>query len=193
MDGDRILHGVALQEVLREQVQEALVKEDIDANEELEFYLVNLLHKFHDAEKLFSGDSSDAAEKPLAIMLMEALNESPKVRVQSLKRVGDSALVVAGFFADRVRKTILGLHYYTSMGGFAYAKLSVFCEDYDFSAIYSELSRRFEGFAQVVARVAPWNRAVASNSELVRVYERWLASGDEKLQSLLEREGIRTH
>lgn len=192
MDGERILHGATLPEVLREEVQNALSMESIKASEVMEFYLVSLLHELHDAEKLFCMDNSGETAKPLAIMFLEAQNEPPKERERSLRRVGDSALVATGLFADRVRKTILGTRYYISMGSLAYMKLSaLFCKDDDFSVLYSELARKFENFAQVISRVAPWNSTVSSNSELVRVYERWLETGDEKLQSLLEKEGIK--
>lgn len=190
MDGERILHGAMLPEVLREEVQNALSKERVETSEAAEFYLVSLLHKFHDTGGFFCVKDSDTT--PLAIMLLKTQEEPPNERARSLRCVGDSALVSAGFFADRVRKTVLGLHYYISMGGLAYAKLSaLFCRDDDFSILYSELARGFENFTRVISRVAPWNSTVSSNSELVHVYERWLETGDEKLQSLLEKEGIR--
>jgi len=39
--------------------------------------------------------------------------------------------------------------------------------------------------------VAPWNRAI-SNTDLLRIYERWLSTGDQKLQNFLEEQGIST-
>ncbi|MFH0799475.1 MAG: hypothetical protein V2A66_04755 [Pseudomonadota bacterium] len=188
----KIIEGVGLKEVLREQVQEALLKQDVETTEMAEFYLVNLLDDFHSAERMIELNCGDFLDKPLAILFMEAANGDLPTRIRSLKRIGDSALVITGFFADRIRKMLVDLPYFISMGGAAYGNLADILDDQKtFADIYSELSGKFAEFAEVLSIVAPWNRAV-SNTDLLRIYERWLSTGDQKLQNFLEEQGIAT-
>lgn len=185
-----IIDGAALQEVLREHLQTALAKEDVSASEHAEFYLVNLLNNFHTMESRIEREGADSLEKPLALLLMDAMSGDQSTKIRCLKQLGDTALVLSGFFADRIRRTVLDVPYYVSMGGQAYISLaSAYSGHKVFVELFTEMSAKFSDFVDVLAHVAPWNSA-ASNSDIVRIYERWLETGDEKLKDLLENQGI---
>lgn len=192
MNRPSIIHGVGLKEVLREKVQDAFLRQELTASEFAEFYLVNLLSDFHEVERRFNEYGEDILERPLALLFLKADAGDPAMRIRQFRRLGDTALVIAGFYADRVRRALVGLSYYISMGGSAYGRLAELHEgEQMFAQLYGELSSRFAAFADVLSIVAPWNRA-SSNSDLVRIYERWLTTGDEKLEALLEEGGIPT-
>lgn len=190
MTQNTIIQGLGLEEVIREEIVGALKNERVNASEFAEFYLVNLLSDFHKHERSFEA-AEDAFEKPLATLFMEALNTDPSTRLLRLRRLGDTILVVSGLFTDRVQKTLVKLPYYVSIGGAAYARLANMLDsEREFFDLYMELSRKFAAFVRVIATVAPWNRTAPLNSDIIRAYERWLSSGDSKLESLLEKEGI---
>lgn len=192
MANPTIIHGVGLKEILREKVQDALLRQNVSTSELVEFYLVNLLSDFHEAERALNGGETDALARPLALLMLEADASDAPTRIRQLRRLGDTALIIAGFYADRVRKALVGLSYYIAMGGSAYGRLSELHErERMFAELYLELSSHFAAFAGALSLVAPWNRA-SSNSDLVRIYERWLATGDAKLRALLEEGGIPT-
>jgi hypothetical protein len=192
MSDKAIIHGVGIVEVLRERVRGAFARQDIAASEFAEFYLVNLLHQFHEAEDLLGKNGGDIFDKPLALLFIEASVGNSKFKVQTLKRLGDTALVIVGFYADRIRRTLMDIPYYVSMGSTAYRHLSgLHSDEESISGLYGELSAKFATFADVIADVAPWNRA-RSDSDLLKIYERWLVSGDEKLGELLKEGGINT-
>lgn len=175
----RIIHGVGLKEILRERLQDAFAKKSLKANAMSEFYLVNLL-----------SDFNFAFEKPLAILMMDASHRDKQTKIKELKCVGDTALVIVGFFAERVQRTIMGLPYYTSMGGLAYRKLSsILSGGDDFVEVYLDLSSNFKRYAEAISIVAPWNIA-SSNTDIVKIYERWLSTRDNHLKKVLEKEGI---
>ena len=170
---------MGLKEVLRERLQDAFAKKALKANEMSEFYLVNLLSDFH-----------FAFEKPLAILMMDASHRDQQTKIKELKCVGDTALVIVGFFAERVQRTIMGLPYYTSMGGLAYRKLStLLSSEDDLVEVYLDLSNNFKRYAEALSIVAPWNIA-SSNADLIKIYERWLSTRDGHLRKVLEKEGI---
>lgn len=183
MGNQTIIQGVGLKEVLREQVQAALAQQAIAAAEMTEFYLVNLLAGFNADEDLLA--------RPLAFLMLEAEEGGPARRAQCLRRLGDTALVLAAFYAEKIRRTIMGLSYYVAMGGQAYGRLAILSNEPVFADCYRELSTRFADVAEALSIVAPWNRAI-SDVDLLHIYERWLATGDEKLEALLEEGGIPT-
>ena len=188
---DTIIEGTRLHEVLRESVQKALYSQSVEVSETTEFYLVNLLDEFLH-EQFFDGIRGQHADIPLAIMLLEASNKKPSERATSLKRVGDTSLVISGFFADSVRKGSVDLTYYISIGESAYLSLAeIMVENKTFGEIYGEMGHNFQKFVDVLATVAPWNRP-KSDAELLQIYERWIATGDDKLKELLDDKGIST-
>lgn len=186
-----IIHGVTIEEVLRDELKRALDLEALKTNEITEFYLVNLLSDFHKAERSFENNAGWAFEKPLAILFMEALEADSSSRIHKLRSLGDTVLIFSGLFTDRVHRTLVKLPYYVSIGGSAYGRLSDLLEgERMFSELYSELAMKFADFVNVLSIVAPWNRNAHSNTDIIRAYERWLTSGDEKLRALLEQKGV---
>lgn len=190
MDNSTIIHGIGIAEVLREKIQGALQKQAVPATEFAEFYLVSLLSDYHTSHQLPANESIGASEKPLALLFLEATNADPATKVRNLKKLGDTALVLSGFHVERIRRTLVDLSYYVSLGGTAYRHLARLHEGQQlFEALYHELSVNFEAFAEVIAAVAPWNQAT-TNADLVCLYKRWLATGDVKLEELLVEGGI---
>lgn len=154
----------------------------------MEFYLVRLLGDYHTASEVHVLEE----ETPLGILFLEAMSKAPSQRASELKRIGDGTLIGLGFFQDIVRQGIVDKGYYLTIGGLAYDYLSdVTPLDSQFADVCAELSANFKKLVDVLARIAPWNRA-SSNSELMMIYRRWQESGDERLADLLEREGIST-
>lgn len=192
MKKDTIIHGSRLQEVIKEQVEEALIQQEVSTSELAEFYLVNLIHDYHSTSQIVRREGEDALERPLALLLVEAVSGDTPTRVRLFKRIGDHALVIAGFFAESIRKTLVDASYYAAMGGAAYKNLAVtLCAHKTFSDLYTELSDKFSEFADALSIVAPWNRP-ESDIGLIRIYERWLATGDDKLRVILNEKGIYT-
>ena len=55
--------------------------------------------------------------------------------------------------------------------------------------LYSELASNFHVLARVLG-VAAMCEEIFSASELLKIYERWLSSGDEKLKDILSKHGL---
>lgn len=188
MGNERIIHGNKLTEIIRDQLKRAIVMESVDASEDTEFYLVNLLSDYHQAGSVSVLDE----KRPLGVVFLEAMSMSRSSKVPQLKRIGDGTLIGLGFFRDVIRRGIVDSSYYLTIGGLAYDALSdVVAGDSQFADIYAELAANFPGLVEAIAHIAPWNQA-SSNSELMMIYRRWLESGDEKLAELLKKEGIST-
>lgn len=187
---DQIIHGSKLMEVLREKVLKAFALENIEPAEMVEFYIVNLLQDFHNIEGTFMCNGENSIEKPLSILLLEALDGNTTKQIKCLKNVGDMSLMVSGFFSDSLHKGLMRPQYYASIGETAYGNLAyIHEEDGAFFNIYLDLAQNFNSFAKVISIVAPWNHA-RSDAEVLRIYERWILTGDKTLQHVLEQKGI---
>ncbi len=182
-----IIHGARLREIIRDDLKRALLLERVVTSEDAEFYIVNLLSEYHDAARL---PEFYEEERPLGVRFMEAISEEGSDKTQSLKRIGDCTLLALGFFAESMRRGIVGTSYYMHIGGCAYETLSgVLVSDPLFAEIYAELASKFVSLVGALFRMSPCNKA-SSNMELLNIYRRWRKNQDERLAEILEREGI---
>ncbi len=188
----QIVPSADLSSLFHEKVQNALKAQHVEASEFAEIYLVNLLATYHASDRNLHDGGEELFEKPLALMLLEANEGDDRNRIARLKQVGDSALIISGFFSDSIRKSLVDLPYYISIGGSAFATLADMHDKHaTFADLYQELSLKFAAFVDVLATIAPWNHAF-TNEELLQLYMRWIQSGDERLRQFLERRGIDT-
>ena len=185
---ERILVGKSAHEWFREMVADALSHRRLEVQEVTEFYLVNLLAGFLERERLFveQEDGSVRAE-PLAVILLQALQSDRRKRVATLRRLGDTALFVSGFFGDSLARTNVDVGYYISMGERAYGTLAETERGLD--DLYGELASRFGQFVDLFAEIAELSD-LKSNRGLVRLYERFLATRDERVARQLRDRGV---
>lgn len=187
---EKLVPGASLTEFFKERVEKALVHQGIDASGVVAFYLVNLLQEFRKTEKLFEAQGSKMFEKPLALILAEAVKSDTNTRIRCLKQLGDVSLYTAGVFTDRVRKKSVGLHYYIRMGGGAYSNLAgMLARQKTFAELYQELALKFPNLVGVLSEVAT-NLQWKSNMDLLKLYEKWLATGNSQIENLLKDAGI---
>ncbi len=185
-----IVGGTRLLEYLRGRVQKAVLNLDIELQETTEFYLVNLLSNFGRSDFLFRSKDDRFEMEPLAMMLAHAINADTATQIRGLKRLGDTALYVSGFFASHIKKGPVGVNYYVDMGSSAYEMLAGrFSSEDVFAGLYSELSAKFCDLTLVLEELSVAD-AATSNIELLRLYERWLKTGSENARKKLAREGI---
>jgi len=175
-------------EFFREQLGKAMEHQRVNASAFTEYYLVNLLAACVRGDALpASEDGYD--ETPLALLYARAAQAPRTERARLLRLLGDSALFVSGFFAESVDGTLVDLGYYRSMGGRAYACLGQEAPFAFGPDVFAELSRRFSQFADVLAEVSEKSR-LAHPISLVRLYERWLATGSRRAAMLLAEQGV---
>jgi hypothetical protein len=187
---ERILVGKTAHEWFREMVADALSHRRLEIQEVTEFYLVNLLAGFLGRERLFVEDDDGTVHaEPLALILLRALQADRRTRAAQLKRLGDTALFVSGFFGDSLARSTVDVDYYIAMGGRAYGTLAETERRPGLEGLYGELSERFGQFVDLFAEIAELSD-LRSNRGLVRLYERFLATRDARVAKLLEERGV---
>jgi len=184
-----ILVGKSAQEWFRELVSESLGQRRLKVQEVTEFYLVNVLTGFLERERLFVEDAEGNVEaEPLALILLRALQAEKRERTAGLRRLGDTALFVSGFFGDSLAGRPVDVDYYISMGERAYGALAD-GERGGRTAPFDELSDRFEEFVDLFAEIAELSQ-LRSNRGLVKLYERWMLTRSERVANLLRQRGV---
>lgn len=174
------------------ELKSALERQHVAAEPGSVEYLADLLCAYMKSDTFFvKGEDGKLRNNILAELYTGYLQGSPETRKIFLKRLGDICLLVTGMFPDSLRRKVVDLDYYFGMGGTAYAQLAASQLTGMARTLFGELSTKFVTFSSVLSELAEKN-ALHSNSDLLRLYERWLFTGNERLKDLLSRHGIRT-
>jgi hypothetical protein len=194
MSKSSFLTTTSVQEYFKDLLAGAIENQKAFLGEVTEFYLVDLLARFTDTEALYTrGPGGEHVEEPLAFILRRALEGTGEQKVQALRQLGDNSLYVAGFFGDSLASRLVDLGYYISMGGSAYGALAnmvrVRRSGGVFAELYEELCRKFTTIVDLFSEMSE-RVAVSTNKGVVRIYERWIQTGSERLSRLLAEQGV---
>jgi len=170
-------------EYFKELVDGALARQGLAAQELTAFYVVQLLASFLQRP---AGDADNDA--PLAFRLAQALESGGTRQRASLKQIGDLSLFVSGFFSDSLNRKLVDVDYYANIGGCAYNMLSRVESD-TFSPVFAELAEKFIAFVDVLSEISE-RTSCTSNSDLLRLYEKWVKSGSRRSGQLLVERGV---
>ena len=187
----RLIHATGLDDFFFEEVRGAFHKQKIQAHPHTEFYLVRLLSDFCRRDNLYNSLHHD--DTPLAILYLESLQNGGMNGLRTLKQIADFALYTSGFFQDSLHRHNIDLDYYVSMGGSAYRRLHSRARETThgeaFAETFWELSDRFLRFVDVLAEISERSN-ILKDSDLLRLYEKWLSTGSERLKQKLAEFGI---
>lgn len=169
----------------------ALQNQKITTQPDTEFYLVNLLKQFMNAENLFSRDADgNRTQEPLVLMVKEALEEQePQAQKLLFRQVGDVSLYVAGYFQESLCRKLVDVDYYIDMGGSAYGQLAARWTEPPFHSIYRELSTRFKTFVDILAEISE-KTFPKTEKDLLRTYELWVKTKSDRALKALQEAGI---
>jgi hypothetical protein len=185
---ETIVVGKSAQEYFRELVSESLAQRRLRVCEGTEFYVVNLL-----AERLRGdrrGAGEDDQDEPLALILKRALEGDRETRWRNLKQLGDTSLFVSGFFGDSLSRSLVDVGYYIAMGERAYDALSGEPRGPSGAqALFGELAERFPQLVDLLAEIAELSE-LRSNRGLLRLYDRFLLTGSERIARQLRDRGV---
>jgi hypothetical protein len=168
-------------EYFKELVESAIVHQGLSAGEMTSFYLVRLLTGY------VHRDPADPGEEPLGVRFARALQAGGAQQRDGLRRVGDVSLFISGFFSDSLNRSLVDVDYYIALGERAYGSLAR--SDDTLSDVFDELAEKFSSFVDVLGEVSE-RTALTSNTDLLRLYERWLKTGSRRSGDLLARQGI---
>lgn len=178
-------------EFFKDLVKGAIRNQNVDADEMAEFYLVQLLADFQKSERMRSRCPQTGHDEPLALTYLRALNSKPGEKENLLRNLGDRSLYLSGFFSEHLQNTIVGLKYYTSMGGQAYDRVARSFENnnQELSELFHDLAKNFIQFVDILSEVSE-AAGIHRDQDILRLYEKWLQTGSERTAKFLTEAGI---
>ncbi len=173
-------------EFFKEQVEAACERQNLRPQPLTSYYVVSLLSEFTHIGATPTGEAMKSNEA-LGIKFARALQSGGTDQRVGLKQVGDLSLFITGFFSDSLRRSLVDVDYYVSLGGSAYGSLGA--SDDVLSPIFAELADKFVLFVDVLTDVSE-RTALTSDSDVLRLYEKWVRTGSKRNGELLAEKGI---
>ena len=183
-----------LMEFFRERIARVRRQRNIQLMEMTEFYLVNLLSEAIETKKIFLTRGTQKMDEPLALICGRALaSPSENERFALLKQVGDRSLYVSGFFGESLARRAIDIDYFISMGEVAYNFVSAMADERQpnrgLHEVFEELSKKFACLVDLISEISEAT-GITSDQDLLRLYERWLATKSQRLLTRLQEKGL---
>lgn len=146
-------------------------------------YVTELLVEFQDTARLFV--QRDVRVPVLADMLNDALDADFHRRVTILRQMGDTSLMVSGFFPEALSKRAVDITYYQKMGEIAYSHLGTLSDDVN---IYDELSERFIALSALINDVS--EATLTRDITTEKLLDQYMTTGSDRSLERLKRQGV---
>ncbi|MFM8332920.1 MAG: hypothetical protein ACKN9T_14645 [Candidatus Methylumidiphilus sp.] len=190
----RIITDMNVKEHFRQTLAAAMADQNVEAEEETAYYLVNVLTHFSRTENLFAATPDGPMIPPLALLYAQAaVTQDMAVRQDLLRRLGDTALLIGGIFSGSLSRKAVDVDYYIGMGGSAFSYLSDMAEGAwrlrALRGVYAELSAKFQLFVDVLDAVGERSQ-LTSPQDTLRVYDLWTKTGSPRAAAKLRKLGI---
>jgi hypothetical protein len=182
---DGLLSNESPLEFFKEQVEGAMERQHLKTSVWTSYYVVQMLTGYVTRR---DHAASGVDDESLGVRLARALQADGALQREELRTVGDSSLFLVGFFADSLNRRLADIDYYISLGGSAYGRLAQ-ADDEAFADVFGEMASKFVALTDVLAEVSE-RAALNRNTDLLRVYERWLRTGSHRDSGWLAEHGI---
>lgn len=180
-----VIGDAQLFDFFRERVENAVEHQRAGVSENTVFYLTNLL-----AEQA-RREEEEQDEPTLVELRQRAVDSPPGEAVTHWRRLGDTSLVVSGFFRESLERRRISRDYYERMGASAYRALCGLLGrgPGTLADIFSELSDRYRTCAEVLTEVRE-EAVERTDADILRLYEQWLATGSPRAAERLRKLGV---
>ena len=189
--------NVDLEAYFRGVIDEASSHANTSPKAHIREYVVGLLQ---DAAQ-DTGVVTATVDRPLALLLNDALHAAPSERFHKLRSAGDGILLVGGLYRTHLKRSGLKDGYVVTLGQRAYESASLLLDApsgaltvgtdrsfdilHDLACAFFDVMRFLRAVADTMAA-----RAAHSAGQLARLYELWLADRSPHLERLLRAQGL---
>lgn len=123
------------------------------------FYSSVVLGRFASSEAFFEFNDGKVRDKILGMKLLEAGSMPSEAQKRTYLEVGDTALVLCGYFSESINKKLVDASYYAQLGKTAYGRLNNFFPRHlDVPDFYQVLASSFEHVTSLIHMMAASTR-----------------------------------
>jgi hypothetical protein len=174
-----------------EVVEDSIRQRGMEATDGATRYLVALLADYAHPDRR----AGETLERSLTLLYDEAINTADAAdRFERLRCLGDGVLYGCGFFGDHFEARGVDPKYLHGLGTRAYGAASGILRGPEKRGpdLFAELADKFEAFVAIIADVADATIAMGTETSrgLLKVYERWLKTGSDRLATALTSRGV---
>jgi hypothetical protein len=158
----------SLQQYFFESLSELNKKSLCPVPEEIIYYSSDVLVRYTNSENYFEFVDGKLREKVLGLRLLEAtqLNRDEQKRVY--REVGDTTLLLCGYFAESVNKKIIDISYYKTVGKTAFSNLNTLVPShFDRNSFFEMISSSFDTLTVLIARMAMQGRSQCNDNDVI--------------------------
>ena len=179
----------SLRSFFHRALRQAAEAQRVKADDAVIVYLTHLLSDYARSERLYDHTEEGVVRRPLAeLYRLAAEAGSGRERNLLLQRLGDVALFVSGILPDSLRRSLVDVDYYVTMGSSAYGLLSDTSDAgmrlEALRAVFGQLSRRFVQFVDLLAETVQQGNE-ARCPDLMRLHELWAKTGSRRIERQL--------
>ena len=174
-----------------DEIEAAERRLNIELRPHVKLYLIHLLKRLSEDKDFFYSDV--VQDKPLAVVLLEALHKNIFEKLRDLKAVGDLSLIFSGLYPEHLTRRLVDIDYFIGIGRKSYHLLSDFYSNYqskqDLFILYSQLVADFICLIEVLTEISG-DLHFMDELDVVKALRRWQATKISKYRDILERENI---
>ena len=158
-----MIWGASLQGYFFEELKKVNDRSSCPLSQKVILYSSWAMSNMGESKKYFDTTEGKIREKVLGVKLMESCRMPLEQRKRVLRDIGDTSLLLCGYFFESVSKKIVDISYYQELGKTAYRRLdSIIPEMYDMAFFYKMLADLFDEITAVISIVAS---KLGSNSQ----------------------------
>lgn len=123
--------------------------------QEFIFYSGKILEENFHSDTFFEISEGKTRNKILGLKLLESKAKPREEQKRILKEVGDTCLIVSGYFSNSLTKSIVDKEYYYNLGKMAYLELDSHLPHYlDIKSFYRSFASGFENLSRLLNLLA---------------------------------------
>lgn len=174
-----------------EEIESAEQKLNIHLSEYSKLYLLHLLKRLSQSDDFFYSDI--VRDKPLGIVLLEALHKDIFEKIRDLRIVGDLSLVFSGLYPDFLTRRLVDIDYFIALGRKSYYLLSDTYSNHrakrEVFILYSQLVAEFLCLVNVLTEMSD-EMNFLDDSNVEKAYTRWQKTGVKKYEEILSESNV---
>ena len=150
-----VVLGTTLQGYFFEELKKINDKSSHPLPQQTILYSSLVMGNMGESKKYFDTTEGKVREKILGVKLMESCQMSVKQRKRVLRDVGDTSLLLCGYFFKSIINKIVDISYYQELGKMAYRRLDVIIpEMYGTVSFYKILADLFDDITAIISIIA---------------------------------------
>ncbi len=154
-------------------------------------YLLHLLKHLSESEDFFYSEI--VQDKPLGVVLLEALHKNIFEKTRELKAVGDLALIFSGLYPEFLTRRLLDIDYFINLGRRSYHLLSDTYSPYrskqELFRLYSQLVTDFVRLIEILTEISG-DLKFMDYSDVAKALSRWEKTRVRKYLEILASKNI---